>query len=175
MSGDKTVKLVVRLDSALHRSLTAEAQHAVGSLNGEIVYRLRSSFGNDGWQDWPASAERVMTDTEIKFHSLANLFPLMEGDEFDDLLVDIAVNGLHEPIVLFNDTIFDGQKRSRHAVSTSPAFCAARATTSSTCAPKGGGRFSSSAIGRRAATMCWRSTAAVPPFRRWRSPQPLRT
>jgi hypothetical protein len=63
-----------------------------------------------------------MTDTEIKFHPLANLFPLMEGDEFDDLVVDIAVNGLHEPIVLLNDTILDGQKRSRHAVSTWPAF-----------------------------------------------------
>ena len=59
MSGDNTVKLVVRLDEALHRSLTTEAQHAVRSLNGEIVYRLRSSFGDDGWQDWLASDERA--------------------------------------------------------------------------------------------------------------------
>ena len=58
---------------------------------------------------------------------------------------------------------------------TSPAFCAARATTSSTYAPKAVGRFLSFATDRRAATTCWLFTARAPRSRRWRSPQPSRT
>jgi hypothetical protein len=53
------VKLVIRLDPVLHRSLTAEAKRALRSLNSEMLWRLRSSFGDDGWRDWPASNERA--------------------------------------------------------------------------------------------------------------------
>jgi hypothetical protein len=59
MSGDKTVKLVIRLDRVLHRSLTAEAKRALRSLNSEMLWRLRSSFGDDGRQDCPASDQRT--------------------------------------------------------------------------------------------------------------------
>jgi predicted HicB family RNase H-like nuclease len=37
-------KLLLRLDEALHRQLTAEAKRSVRSLNGEITYRLRKSL-----------------------------------------------------------------------------------------------------------------------------------
>jgi hypothetical protein len=47
------------LDPVLHRSLTAEAKRALRSLNSEMLWRLRSSFGDDGWRDWPASNERA--------------------------------------------------------------------------------------------------------------------
>ncbi len=33
-----------------------------------------------------------------EFHEVANLFPLLQGDEFDNLCQDIARNGLLEPI-----------------------------------------------------------------------------
>ena len=38
---------------------------------------------------------------EYEFHPLADLFPLIDGEEFDALASDIKKNGLHEPITLF--------------------------------------------------------------------------
>jgi N6-adenosine-specific RNA methylase IME4 len=51
--------------------------------------------------------------TAIEFHPLANLFPLIEGTDFDALVDDISRNGLHEPITLYQDKILDGRNRYR--------------------------------------------------------------
>jgi len=46
----------------------------------------------------------------LEFHPLANIFPLLEGEEFDHLVTDIRRNGLREPIVLTPDgRILDGR------------------------------------------------------------------
>ena len=49
----------------------------------------------------------------MQFHKLANIFPLLDGAEFDALVEDIKNNGLHEPICLFEDQILDGRNRWR--------------------------------------------------------------
>src|SRR6516164_633744 len=54
-----------------------------------------------------------MSNADLKFHPLANDFPLLEGREFDDLVANIKAHGLHEPIVIFQDQILDGRNRYR--------------------------------------------------------------
>ena len=50
---------------------------------------------------------------DLTFHPLAELFPLIEGDNFDELVADIRANGLQEPIVLLEGEILDGRNRYR--------------------------------------------------------------
>jgi hypothetical protein len=49
----------------------------------------------------------------FEFHDLANLFPLMEGADFDSLVADIRESGQRELIVLFEEKILDGRNRYR--------------------------------------------------------------
>jgi N6-adenosine-specific RNA methylase IME4 len=50
----------------------------------------------------------------LPFHPLANIFPLIEGQEFTDLVASIkASGGPREPIILFEGLILDGRNRAR--------------------------------------------------------------
>src|SRR6266700_8241439 len=46
-------------------------------------------------------------------HEAANLFPMMNDVESQELAADIKSNGLREPVVLLDSKILDG--RNRHA------------------------------------------------------------
>jgi 16S rRNA G966 N2-methylase RsmD len=49
----------------------------------------------------------------MEFHPLANIFPLIEGAEFEALVDDIKQNGLYETIVTLDNMILDGRNRWR--------------------------------------------------------------
>lgn len=47
----------------------------------------------------------------MKLHPLCKLFPAIADREFDDLVEDIRLNGLAEPITTLDDQILDGRNR----------------------------------------------------------------
>lgn len=60
-----------------------------------------------------------MTEEERGYHEVANIFPLLNGQEYEDLKADIAANGLLEPIWLHQDgRIIDGRNRHRACIDT---------------------------------------------------------
>lgn len=62
--------------------------------------------------------------TSIAFHPLAELFPLMQGREFDELVADIREHGLREPIWTYEGQIIDGRNRwlACEIINTEPRF-----------------------------------------------------
>lgn len=58
------------------------------------------------------TAAAAMTETsEIPFHPVAEIFPMMSEGDLDALCADIRANGLQEPIFLADGQIADGRNR----------------------------------------------------------------
>jgi len=64
------------------------------------------------------SLNAPVAPTDIKIHALADVFPVVEGKEFDELVADIKKNGVRQPITLFEDMILDGRSRYKAALQT---------------------------------------------------------
>ena len=52
---------------------------------------------------------------DFEFHPLANLFPLIEQQDLEELAADIKTNGLNDPIDIYQVKILDGRNRYRAA------------------------------------------------------------
>lgn len=50
---------------------------------------------------------------DLQLHPLCTLFPRLDGEAFEALKADIAVNGLRQPVVLHEGMILDGGNRYR--------------------------------------------------------------
>jgi len=51
--------------------------------------------------------------SQYRVHPAAAVFPIMSGREFDELVEDVRVNGLREPVVVSGDQLVDGRNRVR--------------------------------------------------------------
>lgn len=51
--------------------------------------------------------------TVLAFHELANLFPLIEGDDFEQLVADVREHGIRDPITIHDGQVLDGRNRYR--------------------------------------------------------------
>lgn len=60
-----------------------------------------------------------MNDIDREYHEVSNIFPLMDGEEYEQLKSDISRNGLREPIWIDRDgKIIDGRNRHRACLDT---------------------------------------------------------
>jgi hypothetical protein len=53
----------------------------------------------------------MIAERTLEFHEVANIFPLLRGEELASLVEDIRENGLIEPIWLYEEKILDGRNR----------------------------------------------------------------
>lgn len=66
----------------------------------------------------------IRRPSDLASHPLADLFPLIGGDEFEALTADIREHGLRVPIVLYERQVLDGRNRLRacEAARVEPRF-----------------------------------------------------
>ena len=57
--------------------------------------------------------EKRKPEVELPFHPSANVFELMKGAEFDELVADIKRRGLRAPITVHKGEIIEGRNRAR--------------------------------------------------------------
>jgi ParB-like chromosome segregation protein Spo0J len=94
----------VKVKASARKAKTMAAAARVTRATAESAVTARAGPG-----DWSATE----SPPELPFHELADLFPLMIGAEFDKLIEDIRVNGLDQPIWLYQGKVLDGRNRYR--------------------------------------------------------------
>lgn len=60
----------------------------------------------------PLPTSTSLPTYEYQFHPLAEMFPLIEGEEFKALVKDVKARGIINPIILYQGKILDRFRRS---------------------------------------------------------------
>jgi hypothetical protein len=53
------------------------------------------------------------TGKDLQFHEAANIFPLINGAEFEALVEDVKINGVRESVKILDGLVLDGRNRYR--------------------------------------------------------------
>src|SRR5580765_8373845 len=53
------------------------------------------------------------TTMPYEYHKFSEIFPLLEGEKFDEFVADIKANGQKLPILLYQGQVLDGRNRDR--------------------------------------------------------------
>jgi hypothetical protein len=97
---------------ALRLEAAGKSQRQIATALGRprhwVRYSLNKPIASAG-----ATVVEFDPQAPLEFHPLANLFPLIEGTEFDDLVADIQINGQREDVVLLAGKVLDGRNRYR--------------------------------------------------------------
>lgn len=57
------------------------------------------------------AAKAVQPPKGVTWHPYSEIFPLIDGPAFDDLVADIKANGVLEPVVMLDGAVLDGRNR----------------------------------------------------------------
>src|ERR1700680_503227 len=98
---------------ALRLEAEGKSQRQIAAALGKPRHWVRFTALAKPGPQIPAGDVEIDPHTRLEFHPLADLFPLIEGAAFDDLVADISANGQHEDIVLLDGKVLDGRNRYR--------------------------------------------------------------
>ncbi len=74
---------------------------------------MTTEAGEAGTETTGVDGPEATAAETSRFHELANAFPLLDGEEFAELVKDIRANGLHQPVIMYQGKILDGRNRWR--------------------------------------------------------------
>jgi hypothetical protein len=67
----------------------------------------------------------------MEYHPYSNIWPLLEGEDFEELKADIKANGLRMDLITYQDKLLDGRNRERacEALGVPARYAAAQVTS----------------------------------------------